>query len=130
MMAENTCPKCGKQLGPNTIICMDCGINIKTGELLQAAVDPEGPDVEEESGPTFGEQVGAGQLVEILCRLTEHLGELLELFQVEGHEDADVDRAVVGDVERRLEPEAARQQCRRHESHRHTAPHRPSRTHV
>lgn len=51
------CPRCGKTMGRNVVICVDCGINIETGQRLGARVsveEAEEPDETEETVEAAG----------------------------------------------------------------------------
>ncbi len=38
----NTCPKCGELISPGAVLCVKCGLNFQTGQVLAAyEVDPE-----------------------------------------------------------------------------------------
>ena len=52
---SDTCPSCGESISPNTVICLSCGTNLKTGEKLHTATS-EQPDAEEEAPPTGRER--------------------------------------------------------------------------
>ncbi len=56
-LEEHRCPQCGKELGRNTVICIDCGINVETGQRFDAQVsveeveDPHEPEEEQFAEP-------------------------------------------------------------------------------
>jgi hypothetical protein len=52
---SDTCPSCGESISPNTVICLSCGTNLKTGEKLHTETSGE-PEVEEEAPPTGRER--------------------------------------------------------------------------
>ena len=39
------CPGCGRPVAPGQVICVNCGLNLKTGERMQAAVETTPPAV-------------------------------------------------------------------------------------
>ncbi|NQT89059.1 hypothetical protein HQ560_19980 [bacterium] len=54
---SDICPSCHSSVSPNTVICLACGHNLKTGETLHTATTAEPDDaVEEESPPTGKER--------------------------------------------------------------------------
>jgi hypothetical protein len=46
----NTCPKCGTDYPSETVICVKCGVDLRTGEALETEADPV-------RGPSPGMQV-------------------------------------------------------------------------
>ena len=59
-----TCPNCSRVLDPGTVICVDCGINVNTGEQFKTATDgaPSGGTVRSRrTGPNIFKRV-AGAL--------------------------------------------------------------------
>ena len=43
------CPGCGSPLAPDTVICLECGMNLKTGQSVRAQREPATPAAEEEA---------------------------------------------------------------------------------
>jgi len=41
--ADGRCPGCGSAVKANAVICLNCGMNLRTGERMQTALGGEGP---------------------------------------------------------------------------------------
>jgi len=57
---SETCPSCRKPVTPDAVICLNCGFNLKTGEVLHTATstaEPETDEAEQEAPLTGRERM-------------------------------------------------------------------------
>jgi DNA-directed RNA polymerase subunit RPC12/RpoP len=49
--AELKCPSCGQSLSPEAVLCINCGYNLKTGQMLSVVVETSDAGADDTGAP-------------------------------------------------------------------------------